>query len=196
MKIADLAACVFSTWSPTIGDPTVMGWATVAAYLAAGVLAALVVRGLAGRERVFWLGLTALLLALAVNKQLDLQSALTAAGRCVAKAQGWYGERRPFQVRVIFSIIGASLLAAAALTWTMRRELADMWLALIGLVFLLAFIAIRAAGFHHFDQFLGYEIGGVRMNWLMELGGVAMIALNALHLLLRRLKRREISDFR
>src|SRR5690606_13717964 len=117
----------------------------VASYLMAGVLAVLVLHRAPGRRRIFWSGLAALLLALAINKQLDLQSALTAAGRWVAKAQGWYDARRPCQVRVILWIISASVLAAALLTWTMRRELADMWLALIGVVFLLAFVAVRAA---------------------------------------------------
>jgi len=32
---------------------------------------------------------------LAVNKQLDLQSFLTALGRCDARLQGWYETRRP-----------------------------------------------------------------------------------------------------
>lgn len=186
MNLTDLVACVFSTWSPEIGDPTVMGWVTVVSYLVASALAAMVFYRKSGRQRVFWLGLTTILLALSFNKQLDLQTALTAAGRCVAKAQDWYAERQSFQIKFIFSIIGTSLLAAVLLTWTMRRELADIWLALVGLVFLLAFIAIRAAGFHNFDQFIGYEISDVRMNWVIELGGIAMIAANGLYLLMRK----------
>ena len=196
MKLTDLVTCVFATWSPEIGDPTVMGWVTVASYLMASVLAALVFYRRSERHRVFWLGLAAILLALSINKQLDLQTALTAAGRCMAKAQGWYAERHSFQIKFILSIIGTSLLAAVFLTWTMRRELADIWLALIGFVFLLAFIAIRAAGFHNFDQFIGYEISSVRMNWVIELGGIAMIAANGLYLLMRKPQDDEIAQCR
>lgn len=188
MTLSDLADCVFMTWSPQIGDPTAMGWATVALYLATGGLAALVARRQYGRQRIFWLGLAVLLFALTINKQLDLQSALTAAGRCMAKAQGWYAERQSFQIKFIFTMIGASLLAAVLLIWAMRRDLADISFALIGLVFLLAFIAVRAAGFHHFDRFIGYEFASVRMNWVIELGGIAMIATNGLYLLLRKPK--------
>ncbi len=189
LSLTELSDCIFMTWSPTIGDPTLMGWVTVVSYVAASVLAALVFYRKAGRQRIFWLGLLALLLVLAINKQLDLQSALTAAARCIAKAQGWYAERQSVQIKFIFSIIGTSLLAALLLAWAMRRELVDIWLALIGIAFLLAFIAIRAAGLHHFDQFIGYKIGSIHMNWILEIGGIAMIAVNALYLLLRRSKR-------
>ena len=186
MTVSDLLACVSATWSPTIGDPSVMGWVTVVAYVAAGGLAALACRGRSGRRRAFWLVLAVILLALALNKQLDLQSALTATGRCLAKAEGWYARRRPVQVAFIVFVIATGLLVAAILFRTMRRDLREVWLALIGIVFLLAFIAIRAAGFHHFDRVIGHAVGGVRVNWILELGGIAMIATNAAHLLLRR----------
>jgi hypothetical protein len=162
-----------------------MGWVTVGFYCIASVLAALVLYRQSGRQRMFWLVLSVLLLALAINKQLDLQSALTAAGRCLAKAQGWYAERRSVQLEFISAIIGMSVLAGLALSWVMRRELNRIWLALFGLAFLLVFIAIRAVGFHHFDQFIGYKLGDVRMNWVIEVGGIVMIAVNALYLLLR-----------
>ena len=185
MDLAALLTCVSASWSPTIGDPGVMGWVTVAAYLAAALLALQVCFGLAGRQRVFWLGLSIILLALAVNKQLDLQTALTEAGRCLARAQGWYDNRRTVQVDFILFIMAASVVMAVSFFWIMRRSIGDTWLALTGLAFLLAFIPVRAAGFHHFDRLIGYQIGAVRMNWIMELGGIAMISANALYLLLR-----------
>ncbi len=184
MGANDLIECVFATWSPVIGDPTFTGWVTVAAYVIAAYLAAGVFRVQSGRQRIFWLGLSICLLLLAINKQLDLQSALTAAGRCLAKTQGWYEERHAIQIKFILAIIAANTVVAASLAWAMRREFTFIWPALLGLVGLLAFIAIRAAGFHHFDQFIGFEIGGMRMNGILELGGIALIAANALHLLL------------
>ena len=186
LESSDLLSCISARWSPEIGDPTIMGWVTVACYFVAGVVAALVFSRQSGRQRVFWLALAVILFALTINKQLDLQSALTAAGRCMAKLQGWYAERKTFQIKFILWIIGASVGTMIFLTWVMRRDLAQMWLALAGLLFLLTFVAIRAAGFHHFDQFIGYKIGSVRMNWILELGGIAMIAANGLYLLLRK----------
>ncbi|WP_212751884.1 isopropylmalate isomerase [Roseovarius arcticus] len=186
MSFNDLADCVFSRWSPQIGDPTIVGWLTVASYFIVSVISVLVFLRQSGRSRMFWLFLSALLFALAINKQLDLQSALTAVGRCLSQAQGWYAERRTFQLSFIISIIIASVLIAVLLFWAMRRELKHIWLALTGTALLLAFIAIRAVGFHHFDQFIGYEVGSIRVNWAFEIGGIAMIGANGLYLLLRR----------
>ncbi len=164
-----------------------MGWLTVAFYFIVSVLSVFVFYRQSGRHRIFWLLLSVLLFALAINKQLDLQSGLTAVGRCVAQAQGWYAERRSFQLRFVISIIATSWFVALLLFWAMRRELRHIWVALAGIVLLLVFIAIRAVGFHHFDQFIGYEIGSIRINWAFEIGGTAMIGLNALYLLLRPL---------
>lgn len=163
-----------------------MGWATVVAYVLATILALLTLIKGARRQRFFWFVLTALLFLLAINKQLDLQSALTAAGRCLANAQGWYDNRRVVQVIFISAIAMIALITALTLAWTMRRDLGRIWLALVGVIFLLAFVAIRAAGFHHFDWFIGYQVAGIRMNWILELGGITLIAANALFLLLRR----------
>lgn len=186
MDFAALVTCISGNWSPTIGDPSIMGWVTVAAYLVATLLTARVCMNATGKRRMFWLAVSIVLLALAINKQLDLQTAFTEAGRCLARAQGWYNDRRSVQVKFILFVLAASALAAMMLFWSMRRMIGETWLALAGLTFLLAFIAVRAAGFHHFDSFIGHQIGSVRMNWIMELGGIAMIGTNALFLLLRR----------
>ncbi len=188
MPLNDLITCVFATWSPKIGDPTIMGWVTVAAYIVATVFALLAMIRQSGRQRTFWLILTLLLFALAINKQLDLQSALTAAGRCMAQAQGWYDNRRIVQFTFIILIVVIAVGASVLLSWTMRRDFAQLWLAILGLVFLLAFVAIRAAGFHHFDQLIGYTIGGFRMNWVFELTGIIMIGANAFWLLRKHRK--------
>lgn len=163
-----------------------MGWATVAFYFVASVVSLGVFFKKSGRQRAFWLILSVLLFLLAINKELDLQSALTAAGRCLAQAQGWYEDRQSVQILFILVIIGLSILIGLTLAWAMRREFKDIWLALLGLAFLLAFVAIRAAGFHHFDRFIGYEFGNLRVNWILELGGIGMILANAVVLLLRR----------
>ena len=156
-----------------------MGWFTVVAYVAAAALALLVVKSQNGRLRVFWSVLCALLFALSINKQLDLQSALTASGRCLALVQGWYEDRASVQRVFIVFVAANGLIVSVGLAVIMRRTLAQNWLALVGLGLLCTFIVIRAAGFHHFDRFIDYEIANVRTNWIMELGGIGMIAANA-----------------
>jgi hypothetical protein len=162
-----------------------MGWLTVALYSVASIMAILTLSKTSGRVRLFWFILSILLGALAVNKQLDLQSGLTALARCIAKADGWYADRRSIQVKFILTVAGASFALAALLFWTLRRSLKSIWLALLGLNFLLGFVVMRAAGFHHFDVFIGSTIGGLRMNWILEIGGILMIIVNETHSLRR-----------
>lgn len=184
-----LFECVFNRWSPQIGDPTVMGWATVFAYGLTAILCFLAVSRSPNRtEKTFWLMLSAILAFLMINKQLDLQSALTAIGRCVAKIQGWYDDRKNVQILFIATILIVSVFLGGLLFKAMRRHLRFVWLAIIGSICLLAFVAIRAIGFHHFDAFIGFQIHNVRMNWVMELGGISLIALNAVWVFLFRIK--------
>ena len=78
-------------WRPGIGDPTFMGWLTVAAYAIAAFTALLAARR-AGRapgttrgSRGMWLLVAAFMALLCLNKQLDLQSLLTDIGRQLSK---------------------------------------------------------------------------------------------------------------
>ena len=134
----------------------------------------------AERERIFWILILLLLGALAINKQLDLQSALTAAGRCLAHAQGWYGQRRPVQMAFL---AGLAVMAVIFLVMLLRL-LRDSWmrnaLPVLGLVFVCTFVLMRAVGFHHADRLLGLPVLGLRANTALEWAGPALISLGAL----------------
>jgi hypothetical protein len=47
------------------------------------------------------------------------------------------------------------------------------------MVFLLSFVAIRAASFHHVDILLSAHLAGLKLNWILELGGIAFVAFGA-----------------
>ncbi len=188
--------CAAASWQPGIGDPSVMGWVTVAVYAAAALLAALVARRAPfparsrGRERTFWI-LAALVLAfLAVNKELDLQSALTALGRCDARLQGWYDARRAVQESFIWGLIVAAAAVLLGLLVWLRRTWSRTALPLFGLVFVAGFVLVRAVGFHHMDRLIDTRVilGDLplRANWLLELPGPLLIAAAAAILLARR----------
>jgi hypothetical protein len=170
-------------WRPGIGDPSLMGWITVAAYFFAAFLCKRAgsfarIRG-DGEARQFWGMLAILLLALGINKQLDLQTLFTLAGKRVAQAQGWYENRRIVQACFILLVSGA---AAFGLRWAWRRirhRAAHLWFPLAGFALLLSFIVIRAASFHHVDQLLRFRMAGLKLNWILELGGIALVALGA-----------------
>ncbi|WP_299846364.1 isopropylmalate isomerase [uncultured Roseovarius sp.] len=180
----ELWTCFDDRWSPTIGDPSIMGWVTVAAYGITALLTARLAISRAGQpERFFWLILALLLAALTINKQLDLQSALTAFARCMAKAQGWYENRKGVQTGFILGLLGASLVFLIALGLSMRNHLRRTWPAVLGVCFLTGFVAIRAVGFHHFDVLIKSDFSGIRINWLLELGGIGLILANVVALL-------------
>ncbi|MFW2543131.1 isopropylmalate isomerase [Primorskyibacter sp. 2E107] len=191
LSVNALLSCITNRWSPAIGDPSVMGWLTVFCYLIAAVLslrAGMVRR----RDRRFWLVLGLLLVLFGINKQLDLQSALTAAGRCVSQLQGWYEERRAFQFKFILGLLAASLLILSVTLYRMRRAIHRVGIALIGFGLMLTFVAVRAVGMHHFDAFIRMEVSGVRMNWLLELSGILLILINAVFAIRGRRKRKAV----
>jgi hypothetical protein len=171
-------------WHAGIGDPTVVGWITVLAYFVGAFLtfrAGKISDGTQERkQRLFWYSLTAILVLLGINKQLDLQTLLTVEFRKLAIYEGIYEKRRTLQG--IFILIVA-LTGIAGFNWMWRlvhTKDSAIRLGLAGLFFLVVFIFIRAASFHHIDAFLKYDIGGFRMNWVLELGGIALVSLAAL----------------
>lgn len=166
-------------WRPEIGDPSPMGWFTVAAYLFTAILAWRAWKK-PGTGRRIWLGVAVLMAALCINKQFDLQSLFTDLGREVANAGGWYGKRRGVQKWFVLAVIAGSGVFACWFAWRFRDFLKHHKLLSVGLLFLLTFIVVRAISFHHFDVFLKERIAGVKMNWLLELGGIALIAAAAL----------------
>ena len=62
-----------------------------------------------------WFGLSILLLVLGINKQLDLQTLLTALGREIAQENGLYESRREIQLIfvILFALFCFSSLAFA-----------------------------------------------------------------------------------
>lgn len=170
-------------WSPGIGDPTIMGWLTVVLYLFGAWqcfrVAALHTNLFRTNERIIWWILVCGLLALGLNKQLDLQSAFTEIGRIIATQQGWYEKRYKVQVLFIYGVAIFGTLAAFALVYVARKVPLATLIALVGSVCLLTFIFIRAASFHHFDLYINSVAFGLRMNWILEMGGIVIIILGA-----------------
>ena len=174
-------------WSPGIGDPTPLGWFTVAAYLVAALLC-LRARRVAREERaagarhcshMFWLVGVLGLFGLGVNKQLDLQTAFTEFGRILAREQGWYEDRRMVQLAFIAGVLTAALIGLGWLVRVSRKDARRLRLAIVGAAGLAAFVAIRASSFHHVDILLREQLFGLRWNGWLELGGIACVAVAA-----------------
>ena len=135
----------------------------------------LVLEDIASNERRAWWAISALFLALGINKQLDLQSALTETGRVLAHYQGWFEQRQLVQLAFIALVAIICLIAAITLLLWTRSAPTPTRLALIGTSMVLGFVLIRAASFHHVDQFIGQRILGLRWNWILEMSGISLV---------------------
>jgi len=120
------------------------------------------------------------MLALGVNKQLDLQTALGELGRGMAHAEGWYEVRRPVQVAFILLVLSVGVWGLRALFQLAAGQTGGVNQVLWGAVFLACFVAVRASSFHHVDEMLGWTWSGVRLNAFLELGGIAFVLAGAL----------------
>jgi hypothetical protein len=172
-------------WHPGIGDPTLGGWLTVFAYFVAAWLcwrSALAAESNPlhrRRKRAFWSAFALLLLLLGVNKQLDLQTWFTQVGRDIALSEGWYEHRQLVQTIFIAAIGLVGCLALVFLFVFARRLSRGNLAAVAGAAFLVTFVLIRAASFHHVDRMLGIRLAGLKLNWVLELGGILCIAFAA-----------------
>jgi hypothetical protein len=181
MQIFGMRTMTTFNWSPGIGDPTLIGWLTVVLYFLAALDCWLTARMLNGRaaktakEIYAWRAIAIAFLALGMNKQLDLQTALTEAGRVLATLQGWYDQRQSVQVTFITVVAILSLIAAVVLVRWARDAPVSTWLALAGSVMVICYVLIRAASFHHIDHFIGAEVLGLRWNWILEIGGISAV---------------------
>ena len=182
------ATSIDGEWKAGIGDPTFMGWLTVCAYLATFILCLICAKEtfrIPEKYQLhyyhwFWWGLALIFLFLGINKQLDLQTWFTITAKKMALSEGWYGDRRLFQALfigwLIFGLLGL-------LAW-FKKSFGTIWkefrFILYGLAFLSAFIVVRATSFHHVDQLLHLNIVGFKMNWILELSGIGLVAFGAI----------------
>ena len=181
-------------WQASVVDADIADWVTVAAYLVAAVLAyraAVSARSRSERrERWFWIASTALLVFLAFNELLDLQTLITTLGKQHAKAHGWYEDRRTYQAMFIAALAVLTLAFGLMVLWFIRRAHAGVKLAVLGFVFIGAFVLGRAASFHHFDEMLGRGPDSFNYGSVQEVFGVGIVALAALVYRARTKRRR------
>jgi hypothetical protein len=175
---------MISNWRASIENADLADWITVATYLLAAILCGQAARRAAQlgavRERTFWLITAIALVLLGINELLDLQTWLTVAARSHARAHDWYEHRRAVQYVFITALAGAAGLAGAAMLWCTRRTHFAVRLAQLGLTFIVAFVLLRAASFHHVDLILGRGPAGVTTGSMQEIAGIFIVAAAAL----------------
>jgi len=199
-----LGIMVNGHWMPGIGDPTFIGWFITAAYLIAS--------GLCGvcawrtdrispifRSRhhcAFWWCLAVIMLLMGVNKQLDFQCWIIVVGKELALAQGWYSQRRIFQMWFIVGVAISGLILLIWLGWKLKRQWRQYGLALVGILLLITFVAIRAAPLDQVAGFRGWQPAMRLINTILELAGIGLVGISALMGIYRVTKQAaKITDF-
>lgn len=178
MNITELLA--EAGWQPGLGDPSPAGYLTVAAYFVTGLLCcwnAWHVRRSKGKnfERRVWFVLALIFVFFGFQKAINFFSFLTALLSALAYRYDLYNQRRLLQAFVL----GAVLLLAVLWIW---RALSSanafpIRLAMAGTLYLFVFVTVRAASFHPFDVFINVRVLGLRVNWILELGGIFVAAI-------------------
>ncbi|NTZ43090.1 hypothetical protein G7A66_08300 [Altererythrobacter sp. SALINAS58] len=166
-------------WYSSIREADLADWVTVAAYLFAALLSVRAAerarRSRQARDALFWRTTAFLLVMLGINELLDLQTLLTSLGRAHAKANGWYGEHRKVQYAFVLALGVATLLAATAMLWFFRRMPLSVRMAVCGLCFIALFVLLRAASFHHLDEFFGGGAPDFSWRSLQEVAGILIV---------------------
>ena len=182
---------------PGIGDPTVLGWVTTAAFfIATGLCGAYALRmGKRlprptdfNRHRAFWWGLTAFMLLMSINKQLDIQVLILQVARQISLEQGWSTERTMVRKWLVVGSALFGLILIVWLVWMFRRVWRRYALALLGIALLGFFVLIRASGGH--VTILGHHPGYFPLFRVIEVGGIVCVGAAAL-IELRRLRQKE-----
>jgi hypothetical protein len=173
------------------GDPSLVGWfitllyglTSVACFLAwrrSNTAAVTNAASPVGRpESQGWFLILLASVAFGLNKQLDLQTALTRLGRGLARQEGWYPWRREVQLAfmVVVAVTTATLLVAAWRIGRRWRTSLALRLAFMGQVWLMAFYVMRGVSHHHVDAWLGVRLPAGRARDGIEAAGVLVVLL-------------------
>lgn len=172
-----------------------MWWLTVVAYMGTAVLCAICAlkqKTNKGQRNTWW-GLAGSMLLLGINKQQNLTGSLTQFGRQNAFQGNWYSSRSGLQLLLVGAfLVGGLVLFVFLLRY--RHAISRLqWTAVFGVIFLLCFALIRAVSLHAIDAFLYATLAGIQPNWLVEWGGIALVAVPAVVALTRN-KNLKIKD--
>jgi hypothetical protein len=99
----------------------------------------------------------------------------------LARSHHLYEQRRLFQVSLIIVLGIGAIAGFASLLWLVRRAWRRYTPALVGLLFTLSFVTIRAISLHQVDVLLGRRLAGMRVEWLLEGGGILLVLASAAH---------------
>lgn len=155
--------------------------ATFAYVLTAMAALAAVLRRDHARRRIVivnWLGVAVIFLALAAWRYTNSEAVFQDQAREWTRLHGVYDDRHDWQVPITLGAIAVLLvLGLLAGRWAgVRQSGKAVYLALV----MVAFSAVRAISLHAVDEVLYHSIGPIHVNYLIDLGLTAAVALLAM----------------
>jgi len=137
---------------------------------------------------------------MAINRIFDLDITFAETSREIAKTHGWYDQRYTFQIFSVAVIAVAGLSFFILIESKITNGISHYRLILNSVVFLAAFIFIRAISYHPVDQILNWQIGRYRIGSIFESGCISFIGVillvSSLHLAKNRGRHKVTSAIR
>ena len=120
-----------------------------------------------------WAAIPIALALLGINKLFE--GALTNVGRLIAFDQGWYAHRRVLQIWLVGSVLAICSIGAIVLLLSARQASLSTRVALSATIMLLALGLTRDVSLHQVDHLIGERIMGLKLNWLLDVGGLGLV---------------------
>ena len=162
-------------------EPTIGRWLIQIIYILVSVSCWKTARKLALNhacalhEHRVWQAIATLFVALCINKQLSLETALTEYGRNLAFSEGWYKQRQVVQLACIMLVTLSGIIAGIILLMWARNGPQSTLFALMGTTFVVAYLMLRAISFHPVDQFISGRILGLHWNLILQMSGIGVV---------------------
>ena len=121
------------------------------------------------------MALTGILVLLTLNKQLDLQTHLTDFGRRMARRDGWYADRRKFQLELVIGFALTTFLSLVVAVRLLRHWPRSYHVAVFGLAIYSLFVLMRLASFSHVDWLLALRMNNIKISRFIEPLGPTII---------------------
>jgi hypothetical protein len=191
-----LGVIVNGHWRLGIGDPNFMGWLITMAYLITSMFCGIYAWRIdrispvnrTCYHRAFWLSLAVIMLIMGINKQLDLQCLFIAVVKKIALTQGWYSQRRIFQMLFVAFVAVFGMIVLIWVGWKLKRLWRQYGLALFGILLLIIFVFVRATPVQYVAKSPGWRPVMRMINSVLELTSIGLIGIAALMGIIRGTK--------
>ena len=121
----------------------------------------------------FWIGNSAILLAIGVDSLIGFSSFATEWLREVARAQGWYEARHSLQYEVLMGLGLLLLLLVGRLSGAIDAGKPFIQPAIAATALLSGLFLLRAVSFHDTDSILQMRIAGQSAQGILEVMGLS-----------------------